>query len=320
MNRHLNRDDEYIADLTHFLRDQYSLDIKKITQAKRGFWGETWKADAEAKSYFVKIDHSDFHKPFYKESLSVISQLRRNGIAHICNVITASDGNLSTAFKDGVVGVFDYEYGDNHDDYDAAKVFEKLIPIYKVSDKISHCQKEPFSPEYADFYFDFVNDSAKHRSFKDLDKIFEGKSELMRRYADRLKLFARRSEGIDDHFYITHGDAGGNVIVNGDNLVIVDWDYPMLAPVERDAWFSLHNEKKLSQINKLLNNSGMDYKLEPNRLAFYAYFSLFYYFHECFRCLIEFTDENRQKEFASEIPDLFSCWITERLDAADKID
>ena len=39
---------------------------------------------------------------------------------------------------------------------------------------------------------------------------------------------------------VTHGDAAGNVLVDGDAVYVVDWDTIRLAPRERDTWFHLH--------------------------------------------------------------------------------
>jgi thiamine kinase-like enzyme len=95
-------------------------------------------------------------------------------------------------------------------------------------------------------------------------QLIDAKSALIRRYIERLMTFAKRCRTDFDHFYITHGDAGGNIIVSEDKFYIVDWDETMLAPPERDAWFCMHWSWAMNAFHDVLRQSGIEYALKPN--------------------------------------------------------
>ncbi len=266
----------------------------------------------------MKIDYSDFHKPYFAESLSVVEQLWQQNIDFINKIFKTKDNKLYSVFKDGIIALFYYENGINNDNYPAKPIFEKLSEVYRVSEKIDFHRREDFSVKYADYYFSVIK-KLENTGYKKLLKNLTNQSKIMLLYAQRLDIFSKRCKKSFDNFYITHGDAGGNIIANEKRIVIVDWDYPLFAPPERDAWFGLGYDNVLDEINNTLAENGINYQLNYDRLAFYAYSSFFYYFHECFRCLFELENKEKQDMLAEEIPDMFNCWITVQLDAADKI-
>lgn len=319
INKHVLRDDNYVLQLKQFIDENYPIKVLQISKAKRGFWGETWKINTHGASYFAKIDYSNFHKPFYEHSLTVIEHMNNQGISCINSVLKTSKGRLSANFNNGVIALFDYVYGDNTEDYDITLLFEKLALIYKISTEGVKIQKETFDVSYAGFYFDSVDKLKQLGYFNDIVSALDTKFALMKRYEERLTFFAEQCKRLHDDFFLTHGDAGGNVIIQGNNFTIVDWDYPMLAPIERDAWFFMHDRSLLKRINGVLHKNGVNYTLNIDRLAYYAYFSFFYYFHECFACLFEIEDMSTQIKLAKELPELFDCWISKPLLAADEL-
>jgi hypothetical protein len=95
--------------------------------------------------------------------------------------------------------------------------------------------------------------------------------------ARRLRHFSEICAGDESGFAFTHGDAGGNVLVRGGNYRIVDWDTPLFAPPERDAWFCLHLPWAMQAFHGALRQNGIGYTLRPERLAYYCYHMYFYY-------------------------------------------
>ena len=105
----------------------------------------------------------------------------------------------------------------------------------------------------------------------------------MHHYEQRLYAVAEIVRNNKSNFCITSGDVGGNVIIDGDNFTIIDWDHIMLAPKERDLWFYM---QKPSQIALMDNSLAPLAKLDEMRLAYYAYRQYFFYIHEYFAAFL----------------------------------
>ena len=135
--------------------------------------------------------------------------------------------------------------------------------------------------------------------------------------AERLSIFTGYCKSDTSHFYITHGDAGGNVIVNGGDFFLVDWDDPRVAPPERDAWFCLYWNWAMTAFNDVLRANGINYTLRSERLAYYCYHSFFFYLTEYMQTYFDIDDTNG--EIASELLKYFDGWIEEEIRCADKI-
>ena len=319
------RDDAYRNELKQFIEEKYNLCIHSIHEAKRGFFGETWKIITASVDYFVKIDYCDAHKQIYMNSLEIVEHLTSHNITHISKILKTNSNQLFTIFNSGVLGVFDFVIGENTEDYPVSRLFEKLAPIYKVQVSTTnvYIRKEDYDIGYIDDYYNnfiVIKSMNTNPSANGLTNFLEEKSQLIKYRAERLEIFAKRCKDDYTNFYITHGDAGGNSIIDGDNFSIIDWDYPMLSPIERDAWFFMSHEKDIMTINQILNSQDIDYKLQKNRLAFYCYYSFFYYLHEHLTCFFDFHDQATRESIVEDIKGFFSCWINNQMNIADKFE
>lgn len=315
------RDKAYKNELKQFIEENYNLCIHSIHEAKRGFFGETWKIIMISADYFVKIDYCNAHKQIYMDSLEVIEHLCNHDITNISKILKTNSNQLYTVFHSGVLCVFDFVFGENTENYPVSRLFEKLASVYKVRTTNLHIKKEDYNISYIDDYYNnfaMIKSISTSPSANELVCFLEEKRQLINYRADRLKIFSNRCKDDYTNFYITHGDAGGNAIIDGGNFTIIDWDYPMLSPIERDAWFFMCHEKDIETINQTLCLHHIDYKIQNNRLAFYCYYSFFYYLHEYFNCFFDFNDETMRESIVSDIKGFFSCWINNQIDIADK--
>lgn len=135
--------------------------------------------------------------------------------------------------------------------------------------------------------------------------------------AGRLVEFAERCKADRSNFYITHGDAGGNVIVNDDKFYIIDWDEPKLAPPERDAWFCMHWGWAMDAFHNALRQNDIEYTLNPDRLAFYCYHNFFLYLTEYLAAFHDLPD--MRSALLEGITEYFDGWIKENLQYAGGI-
>ena len=275
MYSNINRDDEYICNLSAFIRQAYKIAPISLTPAKRGFYGETWRLDAaENTGYFLKMVYPDLHKPLYERSFPIIQHLCDHGIDFISRIIETKNNKLSTEFDGAVLGVFDWIDGE-HIETDATKIpeYQMLAKIYTVSTHGIPIPREDFSGKIADKFFEQWNNLKD----KQLLQLFEKNRVKLEHRADRLKKVAKLCKSDTTGFVITHGDAGGNLLVSGDRYFIVDWDNPVLAPPERDAWVMCCRDWARNAFEAALRQNEIEHTLCPERLAYYCYDFFFFY-------------------------------------------
>lgn len=309
------RTNEYICALSDFIKLEYGIYAHSITPAKRGFYGETWRLKTENHNYFVKLNYSNAHKQIYERSFPVMEHLRNNGIDFISQVIKTKSGKLSSTFDGAVLGVFNWINGDNIEtDETKAPEYQMLAKIYTVPFNGLSIRSEDFSGNSSNRFFNQWN-SLDNNTIR---SVFEKNCIKLDHRAARLKYFADLCRGDTNGFVLTHGDAGGNMILDGDKYYIVDWDDPIFSPPERDAWNMLCYEGKEwagCVFHKALRDNGINYILRSERLAYYCYYYFFYY-------LTEYLDNFMQLGIVNEKMEKYFCgfynWAENRATYADK--
>lgn len=275
----IERDSTYQSHLLEFIQQEYAFHPVSINPAKRGYFGETWRLDSADKSYFLKLDYTALHQSIYANSFHIIRHLCDNGIDFISRIVKTANGELYTIFDSAVLGVFEWIDGENaQDERTKISEYQMLAKVYTVHSDGLSIPKEDFSTHSADLFFaqcDRLKSNPDNETAARLIIIFEKNQAKINHRAKRLKLFSGRCQRDASGFFITHGDAGGNVIMNGDNFHMVDWDDPVLAPPERDAWFCLYWDWAMAAFNDALRQNGISYTLRPERLAYYCYHSFF---------------------------------------------
>lgn len=315
------RDDNYIKDLLDYINQVYPLNASSLTAANRGFYGETWRLETRDNSYFVKVDYSDQHKSVYRQSFTVIDYLKRHGADFIPGVVKTSGESLFAEYKSGVIGIFEWIDGEAAQD-ETTKILEyqMLAKIYTISPDRLSINRETFATSGADYYLLLKSRLAllKCNTAPVLIRILDEKSGLIRHYLERYSLFAGRCKTDRANFFITHGDAGGNILTKENKAYIIDWDEPKLAPPERDAWFCLHWDWAMNEFHDALKRQGIEYILQSARLAYYCYHSFFHYLTEYLTAFFDLP--NIREELLQSIDEYFSGWIKNNLDYAEKID
>jgi len=314
------RSDAYKNRLIDFIRSEYMINPISIKPAKRGYFGETWQLESGEKQFFLKLDYTALHGPIYENSFHIIEHLCRHGIDFVSKIIKTADGRLFTHFDSAVLGVFDWIDGENvQNKHTKIQEYEMLAKIYTVPPNNIFIPKETFSTISADlFYAEWkrLKVAARDKTTKQLLTLFDQNELKIKHRAERLELFASRCDTNTSHFYITHGDAGGNLIVDDDKFYIIDWDEPRYAPPERDAWFCLHWNWAMDAFHGALHQNGINYTLRPERLAYYCYHMFFNYMVEY---LTTYTTRDCKRYIFAAMTEFFSCWIEDNLIFADTI-
>ena len=299
------RSEDYKRRLIAVIQNAYGIGAV-IAPAKRGFYGETWRLNAAGASYFLKLVYPAAHQAVYERSFAVIQHLCDHGIDFISRVVKAKDGSLFARFDGAVLGVFDWIDGENIET-DATKIseYQMLAKVYTVPPHGISIAHEDFSERFVDQFFEqwsVLEDPA-------LLSLLEKNRAKLEHRAERLRTFAARCQSDTAGFVITHGDAGGNFIVSGDRHYIVDWDNPVLAPPERDAWVMCSRDWARDAFHSALRQNGISYTLRPERLAYYCYQFFFFY-------LTAFLDASTQ---ADTIAEYFDHWIEDSFAYADRV-
>jgi hypothetical protein len=186
-----------------------------------------------------------------------------------------------------------------------------MAQVYTVPASGLSISREDFTEKSAELFFKQWNSLGNPQILE----LFEDNRAKLEHRAERLKHFALLCQKDMTGFFITHGDAGGNIIINGDKFCIVDWDDPMLAPPERDAWFCLHWNWAMDIFNDALRQNGIYYTLRPERLAYYCYHSFFFYLTEYLTTFFEIG--NRGGDMVQKLCAYFECWIEDEIKYAD---
>jgi len=282
------------------IRFEYGIDAVELASAKRGFYGETWRLDAVNASYFLKLVYAVEHMDTYKRSFSVIEHLGNHGIIFISSIVKANDGRLYTEFDGAILGVFNWIDGELIET-DETKVpeYQMLAKVYAVPTDGVCIPREDFSGTISDIFYE------QWKSLKNarLLALLEKNRDKIEHRAKRLKHFAKLCRNIDVSFFITHGDAGGNLMVNGNNFFIVDWDNPVLAPPERDAWVMCSKDWAREAFQAALRDNDITHTLRTEILAYYCYNFFFYY-------LTAFLDASANAETVEEYLD---GWIEDSI-------
>lgn len=255
---------EYMNGLLQFLSSEYGLPVKNIFPAKRGFYGETWDIQTENGCCFSKIDYWSHHQEEYQNSLSVVQYMTDSGISFVPKIIRTKGGNLYSRFRQGTAAVFEYVPGELVENCPTEQLYSCLAKIYRLKTDGIKLETENFGTELLDTFQRLRNLPELSVEVK---KALAEKEPAISRYMERLKVFSAICKGDKENFHITHGDAGGNCILNDNQLFLVDWDSCLLATIERDAWIFICDWEETEKINALLAENRIDYRLEQNRLC-----------------------------------------------------
>lgn len=317
----VERDPAYRGRLIDYISNEYDLEPTSLTPAARGYFGETWRLNAGGRSYFLKLDYSRHHGPIYANSFHVLKRMEKRGLEFVSKIISTRQGELYSIFDSAILGVFEWVDGENvENERTKFAEYNMLARVYTVPTDGLTIRREDFTPHSAELFFaqrEKLKENTADDSAARLIALFDENRDKILHRAARLKIYSDRCRGDISGRFITHGDAGGNVIIDGDRFFLVDWDDPVLAPPERDAWFCLHLEWAVQAFNAALKKQGVSYELRPDRLAYYCYHSFFWYLTEHLATYFEIGD--RGGDMATEIAGYFSCWIEDEIKFADSM-
>ena len=192
----IHRDDVYKNRLLDFISREYALTTISLSKAKRGFYGETWKLETSGGKYFVKLDYSSLHKDVFRDSISVIEHLCKQGITCIAKVIKTLSGALFIDYDSAVLGIFQWIDGENiQNETTKISEYQMLAKIYTVPPEGVPLGTETFDTAYIDTFLarqEHLKTLADDDVAKQMLRLFDDKAELIRHNSKRFMSFAKR--------------------------------------------------------------------------------------------------------------------------------
>lgn len=166
----------------------YGLKITGITEAKRGFFGETWRLETNISTYFVKIVYCDYHKENYQSSFTVIDFMLNKNIDFISLTVKTKNGDFYCNFNGGIMGFFKFIEDDNTEDYPIERLFE-LAKIYNLNLKDLKIETEAFDTAVLKklSWLEMKVSSENTVTARQITDLLTSKADLIARYTKRLK-------------------------------------------------------------------------------------------------------------------------------------
>ena len=296
------RDDKYRTELKNFIEVEYQLKISSINEHVRGWYGETWKLICESDDssrkknpckYFAKIIYFKKQAKKYMQCFPVLYYMKEKGIDYISSYISSRSGRSYLLFKGGTLALFDFAEGLHIDDKPLTLV-PLMTKIYSLPPPDFPIESETFA---SNVYSDLEEQIKKlHLTEIEAYDIVNSNCKLLMDVNIRMKHYAEiaqtktavstGSSSLPLCFGITSGDIGGNTLVNNGRYTIIDWDWIMLAPPERDFWWYIQDPAQIIDINMAFKEIAFNYSLDMDIIAYYTHFSYLYFLTETIDCLL----------------------------------
>lgn len=309
MKKLVERNKEYLKELNKQLSENYGFIINQINPASRGMDGETWIVTTSTDKFFIKINYSGVNNKNFIKSLNAIELLNKKNVGNINEIIKTKNNKNYIKFKNKILVVFKYIDGKIDYNYPYLKLMKLLVNIYKVNVKFG-IPRENF--RINKLLKRLNNNLLKAQKFYELNNVLSNYQINIQKYVKELKKYYKK---IDKKSLkvVTHGDDCVNIMV-GNDVSLVDWDGILLAPIERDCWFFMDYKYKIKNINNLLKNNNINYRISRNMLAYYAYKSIIIYLNND----IEKYLKLKNQESLNDIEDIFEGWVFKKINSLNK--
>ena len=269
--------------LHEYLESQYMIKIRSITKGERGFVAETFvvTTDSDTK-YFCKVAEKKSNTDNIPSSLPVLLHLEKLGIDQINYPIRDKDNNLHSIYLNHYCVLFNFIDATWTYDVKKEKANNLLAQIHLLTPEIkTHLNTETFTFKRAKSYLGLIdqitNSTRKNSVETKLKTLIKSKKDQINTLWKTFQSLSTQCKKLDYVPTITHGDAFGNVMVdNSERIYLVDWDDILLAPPERDTWFSLDRYSLESFTNTYTKYFPQH---QPNHI-FRDYYLLLRYFED----------------------------------------
>ncbi len=204
----------------------------------------------DQKSYFVKLKRGHIHDI----GIEIVKLLHDAGIKEIIPPVKTILGGSTQQIEDFTLIVYPFVNGQdgfsaNLTDNQWVKLGHALRQVHEIDVPLSiqnRVRREVYSPKWREavrsFYAHIEAEPAGDEVALNLLQFMKSNILAIRRLVDRAEQLGQKLQEQSEQSHklvLCHSDIhGGNVLLTGnDNIYIVDWDDPIMAPKERDLMF-----------------------------------------------------------------------------------
>lgn len=269
------------------LNTYYDIEVASLTFLPLGadMNASVYKAQTfNQKTYFVKIKHGHHHDV----SIEIIELLQCAGIRQIIPPVKTIHGRTTQYMDDFTLIVYPFVEGQDgfsrnltDDQWTTLGQALKQVHEVEVPPSIqSRIRREAYSSKWREIvrslYPHIETEAIPDEITLKLQKFMKKNLPAIHRLVDRAEELGKKLQSRSAKFVLCHSDIhAGNVLIAGnDEIYIVDWDEPIIAPKERDlmfigggvgnVWNKPHEEKLFY---KGYGNTEVDWSL----LAYYRH-------------------------------------------------
>ena len=271
-----------LTQLIQTLSGEYGWTNLSLQAADRGFYGETWVAEADQGRFFVKLIAYRRHMAGFLQSLPVVCRMNDMGLDFISRPLATSSGDWFVPVLDGVLAAFRFEEGLHTEEYPLEKLFVRMADVYRLPTQDLELPWEQFGMnEYLGYREALAIARASDApAVKRALAVIDAHQSRLTACEAVLRQMIPVCRDLPVHRVVTSGDVGGNVLLRDGEMIVVDWDQLMIAPAERDLWFYMQDMRQIDLIDEVLEQEHMPFRMHPPILAYYACSRTFFYLRE----------------------------------------
>lgn len=270
------------------LNSSYGIKVATLTPILLGadINAQVYKAETSNQlSYFIKLRRGQ------RRDIGVILQLalHESSIKHIVPPVKTTQG-APTHQIDGFTLIV-YPFIDGQDGFGKALTDDQWITLGKTMKKIhefnvpesikKYIEKESYSSEWYNavrLVYTHINaaQTATGKVAIELIIFMQKHKNTIQRLIERTEQLAHKVKKLSPQNVLCHADihAGNVLITNDDQIYIVDWDQPIMAPKERDLMFiggGIGNIWNNPEEEKLFYEGYGKTKINTDLLAYYRH-------------------------------------------------
>jgi len=235
--------------------------------------------------YFCKLRRGVFDET----TIELPKFLSKQGIAQIIPLLITKAGELRVELGEFKLILYPFVEGKNGYDVELSEsqwadfgaAFKQIHTTIIPSTLISIIRKENYSPEWRERCRNIIerldSETFDNAVSVDMAMFLRSKREMILGAIERAEQLAHVMVSRSMEFVLCHSDIHpGNILIDTQGtLFIVDWDYPMLAPKERDLMFIGGGQGFMpysAEREEMLFYRGYGQaQLDPIALAYYRY-------------------------------------------------
>ena len=273
--------------LIRCLKTIYGIEVATLTFLPVGadINASVYKVQAlNQKSYFIKLKKGHHHDI----SVEIVELLQSAGIQQIIPPIKTIQGKSTQPIDDFTLIV--YPFVDGQDGFNRHLTDDQWIKLGKALRQVHEIevpksiqrriQQETYSAKSREFvrsiYPHIETEASTDEIGLKLQKFMKKNISTIHRLVDRAEQLAEKLQSQSHKCVLCHSDIhAGNVLIDGnDEIYIVDWDEPIMAPKERDLMFiggGVGNVWNKPHEEQLFYTGYGKTEIDPTLLAYYRH-------------------------------------------------